>query len=191
VHKAEVTHYYYNAEGKRISKKSTSGTSYYIYGLDGNLVEEINQSGSRINYVYHDNEPVAQIINNSEVYFYQNNHLGVPESIVDQYSKLVWQSYTLPFGLTVLSSENEIDNPIRFPGMYSDRSDLYYNNARYYDPSIGRYLQPDPIGLAGGINRYSYVHGNPVNLIDSTGKYAQAIPSLLMASTAVVGAYYQ
>ncbi|WP_246325325.1 RHS repeat-associated core domain-containing protein [Dissulfurirhabdus thermomarina] len=40
---------------------------------------------------------------------------------------------------------------------------------RYYDPQTGRYLTPDPLGLAGGINRYAYVQNDPVNVIDPLG----------------------
>ena len=46
---------------------------------------------------------------------------------------------------------------------------MHYNWHRYYDPETGRYLTPDPIGLAGGINPFVYVLNNPVNLIDPYG----------------------
>ncbi|PIE74432.1 MAG: hypothetical protein CSA18_05120, partial [Deltaproteobacteria bacterium] len=46
---------------------------------------------------------------------------------------------------------------------------MHYNWHRYYDPETGRYLTPDPIGLAGGINPFFYVQNDPVNAVDSLG----------------------
>ena len=53
--------------------------------------------------------------------------------------------------------------------MISPRIHVVYNYFRYYDPSTGRYITSDPIGLAGGLNTYGYVGGNPVNWLDEYG----------------------
>ena len=56
-----------------------------------------------------------------------------------------------------------------FPGQSKTLADLYYNRYRDYDPTTGRYIQADPIGLAGGSNPYSYAMGNPVRYVDPLG----------------------
>ena len=63
-----------------------------------------------------------------------------------------------------------VTNNLRLPGQYFDAETyLHYNYFRDYDPSLGRYVESDPIGLRGGLNTYSYVMNNPLKNIDING----------------------
>ncbi|NIM98357.1 MAG: hypothetical protein GTO24_09855, partial [candidate division Zixibacteria bacterium] len=54
---------------------------------------------------------------------------------------------------------------------FDTETGLHYNYFRDYHPGIGRYIEPDPIGLKGGISLYPYVSNNPVNYVDPEGKF--------------------
>jgi RHS repeat-associated protein len=83
------------------------------------------------------------------------NHLGVPLATTDAAGNLA-------------TTPNDYLAP-GFPGQSRVIADLYYNRHRDYDPTTGRYIQADPIGLGGGSNLFAYVGGNPVNRIDPEG----------------------
>lgn len=101
--------------------------------------------------------------------FYINDHLGTPVRIIDADNQVVWDGVYMPFGM-VQDGVGLAQNSFRFPGQYADgESGLYYNWHRYYDPQVGRYLTPDPIGLAGGINPFVYVESDPINYKDPLG----------------------
>lgn len=110
------------------------------------------------------------------IYYFHNDHLGTPQTMTDQSGTVVWQAEYEPFGKTTQGTAT-ITNNLRFPGQYYDaETGLHYNWHRDYDPDTGRYLQPDPIGLEGGLNLYSYVDGNPVNRVDPDGLFWQYLP---------------
>ncbi|MDR3764529.1 MAG: RHS repeat-associated core domain-containing protein, partial [Acidobacteriota bacterium] len=63
-----------------------------------------------------------------------------------------------------------IHNPFRYTGREHDtETGLYYYRARYYDPTIGRFLSEDPLRIKGGINFYTYVKNNPIKYVDPSG----------------------
>jgi len=126
----------------------------------------------------------------SEIYFVHNDHLGTPQVVTDKDQNVVWKSDKTPFG-ELENESGSLEQPIRFPGQYADsETGYYYNYYRDYDPSLGRYLQSDPIGLRGGMNTYAYVGGNPVNYIDPYGLYClspEAIGAISGAFGGLVG----
>jgi RHS repeat-associated protein len=61
---------------------------------------------------------------------------------------------------------------LRLPGQYYDqKTGLNYNYFRDFDPSTGRYVESDPIGLATGVNTYAYVEDNPISGFDPLGRF--------------------
>ncbi len=83
------------------------------------------------------------------VYTFHNSELGTPELMTDSTNTVVWEGISKPFGETAVNSGSTVVNNFRFQGRYYDaETGLHYNGRRYYDPKTGRYLTPDPIGLA-------------------------------------------
>ncbi|EOI3501379.1 RHS repeat-associated core domain-containing protein, partial [Cronobacter sakazakii] len=130
-----------------------------------------------VQYVYTEGsyEPLARVdsvFDDCEIYWYHTGLNGLPERVTDADGQTVWRGQFSTWGET----ERELSVPqwqvpqnLRFQGQYLDReSGLHYNLFRYYDPVAGRYTQMDPIGLAGGLNTYSYV-GDPLTWVDPWG----------------------
>ena len=103
------------------------------------------------------------------LHYVHADHLGTPQKMTDGTQAVVWDAVYQPFGkshsVTGTASNNQ-----RFPGQYFDAETGFHQNYfRDYDPSTGRYVQSDPIGLDAGINTYSYVGGNPLTFSDPFG----------------------
>jgi RHS repeat-associated protein len=115
----------------------------------------------------------------AQLYYIHPDHLGTPRVITkatDNTKVWEWKSEDA-FGNNLpdenpnaVNGTTPFQYNLRFPGQYFDvETGTYYNYFRDYDPQTGRYVQSDPIGLAGGINTFAYVGGNPVAFFDPFG----------------------
>lgn len=102
--------------------------------------------------------------------FYCNTDLvGTPQEIVDEAGNIVWAAIYTAYGAALADIGDGFHQPLRFPGQYHDpETGLHYNRYRYYMPQFGRYTQPDPIGVLGGMNAYFYPT-NPLLICDPLG----------------------
>ncbi|WP_067274889.1 RHS repeat domain-containing protein [Mitsuaria sp. 7] len=172
-----TTTYSYDADGQRVRKVTGATAMHFAYDQGGQMLGQYSGTTPSQEYVWLGGLPVAVLNGTSqdpEVLYVFPDHLGAPRVLVDKNDGGRWRWMSEPFGTTAPEEAPGGLAPVtlnlRFPGQYFDKeSGLFYNFIRDYDPTSGRYSQSDRIGLAGGINTYSYVLANPVALIDPNG----------------------
>ena len=197
-HGNEITSFTYDYDcfGRRVRKHNVlTGESRLFFWQDDRLIAECDEKlacpgghpsafGSEPHtdahsvrtYIYEPNgnsfRPLAMLGGrgkNTKVFYYINDHLGTPQELVSPSGEIVWSAVYHAYGQQAFTLANHIPQPLRFQGQYHDEeSGLSYNRYRYYDVSALRYLSPDPIGLAGGVNAYAYVP-SPLSWVDPLG----------------------
>ncbi|WP_415639961.1 RHS repeat-associated core domain-containing protein, partial [Pseudomonas fluorescens] len=169
----QTASYRYDPFGRRISKTVDDITTEFFWQGD-KLVAEHHADRHR-SYIYEPDSfrPLALLEGfgptDTQPFHYQLDHLGTPQELTAPDGEIVWSAHYRAYGKIARLDVNKIDNPLRFQGQYFDpESALHYNRHRYYNPDSGRYLTPDPVKLAGGINAYQYVP-NPTGWVDPLG----------------------
>jgi RHS repeat-associated protein len=196
----------YDGRNRRIARWTAAENrwTYVVGDASGNPLSELALvAGAWVrvrDYVWLDGRPLAQVeypgpSGSSEgyVYYFHTDHLGLPRALTNQAGQEVWRAALRPYGdldetttADPLSGRTVVTN-LRLPGQYDERlfaaaglsgmQGPYYNWNRWYLPSLGRYLELDPIALRGKFNSpyrpdwYNYVDGNPLRYVDPFGLY--------------------
>lgn len=167
------------------AEKTVSGqTTRFVHGLDGKLLYERNlATNQRSHHIYLGGQPIA-LVRNGTLHYVLPDHLGRPEIVVNHPNQPVWRAQLRAFDRRVVTDQIG-GYDLGFPGQYHDtESGFAYNVNRDYDPATGRYLQSDPIGLAGGINTYAYAGSSPAMAIDWLGLQSRDLESIYRYSGA-------
>ena len=159
----------YDAFGQRYSKTDSGSPITYRYDFEGKLLEE-NNSGQVTDYIYSDGRLFALFTPaTGAVYYVHSDRQGTPQLVTDSLQAPVWGTSYQPYGTTPAIISGIVQN-LRFPGQYFDlETGFSYNLNRDYMPNLGRYLESDPIGIAGGLNTFLYANANPGKFVDPFG----------------------
>ena len=141
------------------------------------MIQETGPNHPTSLYIYTDQnsyEPLARIDTDGNqeqhIRYFHTDLNGCPEELTDANGKILWECSFQLWGKRIHEIEHEpIEQNLRYQGQYLDReTGLHYYTFRYYDPDIGRFTQPDPIGLLGGFNLYQY-SPNALTWVDPWG----------------------
>jgi RHS repeat-associated protein len=209
-----IATYLFNAQEQLVSRavtQPTASTTHYIYDIDGRLIAEAAGTSAATavitrEYLWLDGMPVAVIdgVNTASpvTTTVHTDHLTRPIRMTNANKATVWQARWLPSGGAYSITGTATQN-LRFPGQYFlIEQGLAYNWHRFYDPTTGRYTQPDPYGVRlmadlstglresydyrapgfhDGPSKYAYAKNSPLMNVDPDGR---AVPAVIAACLA-------
>jgi RHS repeat-associated protein len=186
----QTFNYLINGLNQRVRKTGPSsvipqGTRIFVYDDAGLLLGEYDNLGrARTEHVWLSRRPIAAVTYTyvssnltpatTTVSYVETDHLGTPRLVTNASRQARWSWVSAPYGDT-LANENPTalgayPYNLRFAGQYFDKeTNHHYNWHRDYESTTGRYVQSDPIGLAGGVNTYAYAETQPTRLADFLG----------------------
>lgn len=179
---AQTASYLYNGGGERVRRIAGGQTTLTLYGDAGQWLGDYDATGQPLQQaIWFDGLPAGLLTGagvNLKLHYVEADALGTPRVVIDPTRNVAvwrWGLDGEAFGDSPPDQDPDNDGiafvlDMRFPGQrYDAASGLNYNYFRDYDPATGRYVQSDPIGLAGGISTYGYVEAQPFSQIDILG----------------------
>jgi RHS repeat-associated protein len=178
----------YDPLGRRVTTTIDGSTTVHVYD-DIHVVAEYDGDNTLLReFTYGPRvDEVVSMLNavTGTRYYYLSDGLGSVSEVVGTNTSVVERYEYTPFGTTTVKngsgqtiSETAIGNPWAFTGRrYDAKAALYDYRARHYAPTIGRFMQRDPLGYVDGINPYPYTGNNPVSSSDPLGLQYQTVSS--------------
>ena len=165
--------------GRRVWRKTygaLGAQTAYVYDEDGHLLAEHNATtgAATREYVWIDDMPIALADiagSTTTVAYITTGQIDEPLAVTNAAKALIWNGYVDAFGTASTFTTPTTPLDMRLPGQsfQLETGSLSQNGWRDYDPSLGRYVEADPLGIGAGQNVYAYVDGDPVNFTDSLG----------------------
>ena len=174
-----TTRYRYDAFGQRVAKEGPHATRGFLHhgralaaetDAEGRLLRQyLRWNGRLVAVLDHDAKQAGSEEVPAALTWIHADHLDTPVAATDHAGRVTWRGDWDAYG-RLAAEEGSFAQPLRLAGQYFDReSGLHDNLLRSYDPDAGRYLEPDPLGLAAGLNPFAYAGGNPLVATDPLG----------------------
>jgi RHS repeat-associated protein len=155
----------YDAEGLRYETKEDGNVSRFLFDR-GELAEEIRED-AHIRYT-RGYDPLSLTWNGTEKSYFVPDEMGSTLFLLDKDHEILKTYRYDAFG-AILNESGDTFNRLTYTGqMYDGAMGQYYLRARFYNPSIGRFMQED-VYRGDGLNLYAYCANNPVMYFDPSG----------------------
>ena len=169
--------YSYDGQNNRLASVHNGAATRYVLDVASPLVNVLAETDADGNITARNIYGLGLIarVNEQGTHYYHFNSLGSTIALSDE-NGIVTDKYAYgPFG-QLANRAGDTENPFTFVGQYGlmdEGAGLYYVRARYYDSSVGRFLNRDSfLGdelEPGSLHRYAYVQNNPLGFVDVSG----------------------